>query len=65
LVELLTAIQFRAEPRTVIAARILPKRNPVRIRLDLEIALSGGSSEGSAPSGFSARPKMRWNVARR
>ena len=28
-------------------------------QLDLEIALSGGSSEGPAPSGFSARPKMR------
>jgi hypothetical protein len=28
-------------------------------QLDLEISLSGGSSEGPAPSGFSVRPKMR------
>jgi len=54
----LAAIQFRVEPRTVIAARVPSKRAPLlgsEFQLDLEIALT----EGSAPSGVSDRPKMR------
>ena len=41
---------------------LLARFNLLISEIPLKIALSGGSSEGPAPSGFLARPKMRWNV---
>jgi len=32
------------------------------LQLDLEIALSGASAKVKPPTGFSARPKVRWDV---
>ena len=61
--ELLTAIRFRAEARTINYCESSSNKRLASagsgFQLDLKIALSGGFSEGPAPSGFSARPKMR------
>src|SRR6266481_5063887 len=61
----LAAIQFRAELGATLRETCSNKRLASAgsgLQLGLEIALSGSSSEGPAPSGFSARPKMRRNV---
>ena len=57
----LTAIQLRAEPDPILngASQIRLTSADSVLRLDLEIALSGGPSLGPALRASSARPKMR------
>jgi len=53
---LLTAIQFCTEPKSTLTGRLVPTSDLIPadsgFQVDLAIALSGGSSEGPAPSGF-------------